>query len=242
MRECDHGRQGVKHRVQPIPCRHERPSCHFFPCSRFARQDATCDRDCCNCVSLSPVTATPQRFDACAICASRRRSGTDNLPWIYLIRFTRPLDFSSRARRTAVDTRFPDAKSIPRLRSAHVACTPRGANRNCSFARTETELLRTLDFVVAISHPACVSFLAMQVIASSSSCATRLWSPKRCSEISSTTTRMDTVGCAERTSRSGPTNSNWRSVVAKAHPGMIPHCAFSVSPATPSCSTCRAAW
>ena len=31
----------------------------LLPCIRFAKHDATCDRDCCSCVSLSPVTATP---------------------------------------------------------------------------------------------------------------------------------------------------------------------------------------
>ena len=28
----------------------------LFPCNRFARQDVTWDRDCCNCFSLSPAT------------------------------------------------------------------------------------------------------------------------------------------------------------------------------------------
>ena len=69
----------------------------------------------------------------------------------FLIRFTRPLNFSSRAHPTTVDARFPDVKSIPRFRSARVVCTPKGADRNCSFARTEAELLRTLDFLVAMS-------------------------------------------------------------------------------------------
>ena len=31
----------------------------LFPRIRFAKHDATCDRDCCSCVSTSPVTATP---------------------------------------------------------------------------------------------------------------------------------------------------------------------------------------
>ena len=123
------------------------------------------------------------------------------------------LDFSSRAGRTAVDARFPDVKSIPRFRSARVACTPRGTNRNCSSASTEAELLWTLDFFVGISHPACGSLLAMQALASSSSCATQLLSPKRCSEISSTTTWMDTAGCAERTSR---TSNNWSCPLRRA--------------------------
>ena len=37
---------------------------------------------------------------------------TGDLPWIFLIRFRRPLDLSSSARHTAVDARFPDVKSI----------------------------------------------------------------------------------------------------------------------------------
>ena len=74
---------------------------------------------------------------------SRRWVGTDDLPWIFLIRLTRPLDFSSRARRTAVVTRFLDAKSIPMFRSVLVACTPSGCSRSCSLARTEIELLGT---------------------------------------------------------------------------------------------------
>ena len=56
----------------------------------------------------------------------------------------------------------------------------------------------------------------MQMLASSSSCATRLCSPKSRSERSSTPTRMDTVGCVERASRSGPTSSTWRRVVENA--------------------------
>ena len=31
----------------------------LFPCRRIARQDANWDRDCCNCATFSPVTATP---------------------------------------------------------------------------------------------------------------------------------------------------------------------------------------
>ena len=31
----------------------------LFPWRRFAKHDANCERDCCSCVSLSPVTATP---------------------------------------------------------------------------------------------------------------------------------------------------------------------------------------
>ena len=52
----------------------------------------------------------------------------------------------------------------------------------------------------------------------------------RCCERSSTTTRMDTVGCAALTSRSGPTSSSWGSVVANAHPWMMPHCARREAP------------
>ena len=72
---------------------------------RFAKHDAICERDCCSCVSLSPVTATPQWFafakEACAVCANLRRHGTDDLPSIFLMRLTRPLDFSIHARRTS---------------------------------------------------------------------------------------------------------------------------------------------
>ena len=43
------------------------------------------------------------------------------------------------------------------------ACTPSGCNLACSLARTEIELLRTLDFLVAISHPACMRLAATHV-------------------------------------------------------------------------------
>ena len=84
---------------------------------------------------------------------SNSRSGTDDLLWVFLIRFTRPSDVSNRARRDVAVTRFPDATSIPRFRSARFACTPSGASRNCSFVRTAIDLLRTLDFFVVTSRP-----------------------------------------------------------------------------------------
>ena len=66
---------------------------------------------------------------------------------------------------------------IPKFLCALDACAPSGASRNCSFPHTETELLR---------HPACLSLAAVQLAASSSSCVTRLWSPKWWSERLST--------------------------------------------------------
>ena len=97
----DHGCQGVKHQVELVS-RHHEHLCGALVI-RFAKQNTICDRDCCRCISLSPVTATPQRFaldtEACAVCASRRRHGTDDLPWIFLVRLTRLVAFSSRARR-----------------------------------------------------------------------------------------------------------------------------------------------
>ena len=144
-----------------------------LPHIRFARHDAICGRGCCSCVSLSPVTATPKWF-----CFRHR--GMRTLRQMSQPRHRRfavddppatSLDFSSRARRTAVVTRFTDAKAIPRFRSVRVACTPNGCGRACSFARVEIELLRNLDFLVALSHPACMSLAAMHVLARSSSCA-----------------------------------------------------------------------
>ena len=72
--------------------------CQTPSCRRFAKHDAICDWDCCNCVSLRPVADHPWRLAfttaACAIIASRCRSGTDDLPWIFLVRMTRPLEIS----------------------------------------------------------------------------------------------------------------------------------------------------
>ena len=123
--------------------------------------------------------------------------------------------------------RFRDS-ALPALPARGVA-----ASRICSFARTETELVEgTLDFLMAISHPACMSLAVMHGARDVRAlCATVIWSPKRCSDRSSTRTRMDIAGCAALTSRSGPTSSSWRSVVANAHTGMMPRCACSASPA-----------
>ena len=76
------GCQGVEHSVELGSCHHQHHGCALA--MRFDKHDAICDRDCCSCVSLSPVTATPQWFafdtDACAVGASLRRYDTDDLP------------------------------------------------------------------------------------------------------------------------------------------------------------------
>ena len=94
--------------------------------------------------AASRVTATTQWFaldtGACALFASRRHGRR------FAVDFPDPPDtpcgLLRRARRTAVVTRIPDAKPIPRFLSVRVACTPRGCSRACSFLRTEIDLLR----------------------------------------------------------------------------------------------------
>ena len=122
-------------------------------CMRFPKHDAILRAGLLQLRFIEPSDCHPE-----VVCFHLRN--TCNLrqpppPWHR--RFV--MDFPDAA------TRLPDAKSIPRFRSVLVACTPRGCSRACSFVRTKTELLRTLDFFVAISHPACMSLLAMHVLA-----------------------------------------------------------------------------
>ena len=133
--------------LEPARCLPISTTVTLFPCSSFARHDATLERDCCRCASLSSVvTETPLWFafatEPREITANRCRSGADDQPWTSLIRLKSPLDLFSRARRTA----FLLRSRFPRFRSALDACTPSSANRTCNLAHTETELLGTLDF------------------------------------------------------------------------------------------------
>ena len=58
-RECDHGCQKSRTPGQARFPPSSAPVLRSLTCIRFAKHDAICDRDCCSCVSLSPVTATP---------------------------------------------------------------------------------------------------------------------------------------------------------------------------------------
>ena len=88
----------------------------LLQCERLARQNADCDQDCCNRISLRPVTKTPKWLaaatDAQAMIAKRCRRGTDELPWAFRMRLTHPWDLSKRARRTALDDRLTDTTSF----------------------------------------------------------------------------------------------------------------------------------
>ena len=166
MRERDHGSVGVK---KLGPARHLLPSSAtivtLLPCSplRQARRHLGPGL-------LQLRLIEPSDHNAVVVCLRQR--------CMRCLRWPSP----PRHRRPAVDfpdpfhTSFgclqprsphrcghsvPDAKSLPVRQS--------GASRICSFVRTETELLRILDFFVAISHPACISLAAMHVLASSSS-------------------------------------------------------------------------